>query len=165
LKDFAQHAIQLKAKVPRGRFLIASGNSLIDVSGGTSSSYLEPIVRKVLSHTTIDKPLSHHIPGVTDHRFDIPEDKKGGKDNVVKGIATSFTISCKVSSPIAAASAYVKDGGVLFRHATIVNDDGKSTIKFALVTRTVGQHDVELSFATSSGLTSNKKTVQVEVIA
>ena len=165
LKDYAQHSVQLKSTVPRGRFLIASGNSLIDVSGGPSSSSLNPIIKKVLTHTTVDKPVSHDIPGVTDHRFEIPQDKKGGKDNVVKGVGTSFTISCHVSKPIAAASANVKDSGLLFRDATIVNGDGKSTVKYGFVTRSVGKHDVELAFATSSGLTSSKKVVQVEVIA
>ena len=164
LKDFAQYSIQLKAGIPRGRFLIASGNSLIDVTGGPPSSSLEPTVRKVLSHTTVDEPQSHDIPGITDHRFKVPKDKKGPKDDVIKGIATSFVISCQVSKPIAAASAHIKDGGVLFRDATIEISDGKSTIEFAFVTRTVGKHDVELAFATSLGLTSNKKTIQVEVI-
>jgi hypothetical protein len=158
LTEYGQVSIQHKSGLSRGRILIVSGNCLIDASGGSSSSSLGRIVQKVLSYTTIDKTFSLDIPDVTRRVFHLPP-VKDGRDNIVKGIGTSFTVSRTVSALVAAASAKVEDLGLLVDGDTIESDrsQGTSVVKFTFITRTLGLHDVNLEFASAPAMTLTTK--------
>ncbi|GLB34582.1 hypothetical protein LshimejAT787_0201470 [Lyophyllum shimeji] len=94
--DFAHYALQYASHIAKGRFLIASGNHMITISGGSSSAALEPIARKLLTHTTVDSRLSRHIPVVPKWSYDIPEISKGSSDETVAGVGSTFNVKCHV---------------------------------------------------------------------
>ena len=86
------------------------------------SGSLGAIVKKVLSHTIVDKP-SLDVPEVIRHRFEIPGPDGGHGDvNVVKGIGTSFGFL-----PTVWATDDVGDGGLLLQDKKI--EDGTDTSK------------------------------------
>jgi hypothetical protein len=165
-EDHAQHALQYAAHIPEGRILLVSGNSIIDISGGSSSAILEPLVRKILTHTTVDVHSSIHIPDVTRYSYEIPEIVRG-PSNAVKGIGSSFSVKCNVDDVITTASADIEDYGVLLSRANIEIDEANksSTVTFVFVTRTLGTHDVDLRFAEALTLNTSTKRIQITVIA
>ncbi|KAF8151005.1 hypothetical protein B0H34DRAFT_678719 [Crassisporium funariophilum] len=164
--DFAQYSLQYATGLPQGRILLVSGNHMIEFSGGSSSSALEPVVRVLLTHTTVDKPFSLDIPQITHHHFEIPEGSRGHASNIVKGIGSTFTVECQLDQVIAAGTTEVNDFGLLLSECTIRSNTANATsaVSFAFVTRKLGTHTVDLHFATAMALTSNSKRVQVTVV-
>jgi len=164
--DYAQYALQYAAHIPEGHFLIVSGNHMISISGGSSSAVLEPVARKLLAHITVDKPVSFHIPVVTEHWFEIPEANRGGSNETVKGMASTFTVKCRVDDSIAAARADVEGHGLLLSKVHIDGNEANktSTVSFTFVTRAVGTHDVDLRFKHSPTMTTSNKSIHVTVV-
>ncbi|PPQ96608.1 hypothetical protein CVT26_010740 [Gymnopilus dilepis] len=165
-EDHAQYAVQLAPDIPRGRVLIASGNYMIDISGGSSSAALAPVVRQLLMHTTIERlPGPHTIPAITDCLIDIPEDVRGADDEV-RGIASTFNVKCQVDRMISAASADIEGFGLLLSKYDVQwNEDHKtSTVIFTFVTRLAGTHDVDLHVAEAMTMATSSKRIRVSVI-
>jgi hypothetical protein len=164
LTEYGQHAIQTQDSLPRGRHLIASGNTLIDISAGNPTTVIEPFVRKVLSYTTADKPPSLKIPYVS-HHIHLPPVKEG-RDNIVKGIGTVFEVICTVSGSVSNATAHVKDHGLLFEESIIYKDSVRtsSTVIFWFRTRKLGLHEVALVFAFAPAFVITTKKILVEVV-
>lgn len=163
-QDHAHYAIQHAAHIPEGRILVACGNFFIDISGGSSSATLEPIARKILAHTTVDMPISLHIPNITQYSFETT-DKSTGPSNEIKGISSTFDVKCQADSVITAASASVEgDGLVLNGYKIEVGDADKiSTVTFTFETKMVGTHEINLRLGGVTMNTSAKK-VQVTVV-
>lgn len=164
--DYAQYALQHAAHIPDGYFLVVSGNHVISISGGSSSGALEPVVRKLLAHTTVDKPFSLHIPVVTELWYKIPEARRGGSNETVKGIASTLDVKCQVDGSVAAARADVEGHGLLLSKVDIDGNqaDKTSTVTFKFVTRAVGTHDVDLHFKHSPTMTTGTKSIQITVV-
>jgi len=164
--DHAQHALQHAANVPRGRFLVVSGNFMIDISGGSSSAALEPVARKLLTHTTVDKHFSLHIPAVTRSTYEIPETSRGASNEVVKGIGSAFDVKCEVDDLIATGSADVEGHGLLLSKCQVERNEAAktSTVTFRFVTRSVGTHDVDLRFMEALTMNACAKRIQVAVV-
>ncbi|KAF9533764.1 hypothetical protein CPB83DRAFT_879715 [Crepidotus variabilis] len=163
--DYAQYALQYAAQVTEGRFLIVSGNFMIDISGGPSSAALEPLVRKLLVHTTVDTPSSRHIPKLTKHSYEIPDINRGASDEVM-GLFTTFDLKCNVDDLVAAARADVEGHGLLLSKYTVSGDkDAKtSTVTFTFVTRAVGTHNVDFRFEEALTMNTSTKRIQITVI-
>jgi hypothetical protein len=165
-ENYAQYALQHSAHMSQGCIMLVSGNCMIDVSGGSSSFKLEPMLRKLLKHTTVGAPFTLHIPKVTQWSYEIPEANRSHY-NSIKGICSSFDVKCQVDDIIAAASADVKDHGLLLSRTKIEHNEASktSTVAFTFVTREVGTHDVELRFAGAlSMITSAQTSIQVLVV-
>ncbi|KAF9533752.1 hypothetical protein CPB83DRAFT_844475 [Crepidotus variabilis] len=164
-EEYAHHALQYGPEVAGGRFLVVSGNVMVDISGGPSSAALEPIVRKVLTHTTVDTPASLHIPKVTKQVYDIPQTNKG-PSNEVKGLFTTFDVECQVDDLVVATRADVEGHGLLLSKYTVQgNKDAKtSTVIFTFVTRAVGTHNVDLRFEEGLTMNTSAKRIQITVL-
>ncbi|GLB34578.1 hypothetical protein LshimejAT787_0201430 [Lyophyllum shimeji] len=163
----AQYALQYAAHLPQGRLLIVSGNVLIEISGGTSSAVLEPLARKLLSHTTVERPASLHIPNITQCSCQIPEGKTASSEGTVTGVGSTLVVKCAVDDLIRAASAEVAGNGLLFSKCSVeANETDKaSTVAFTFVTRALGTHDVDLRFEQALTMTTTSKRIQVTVVA
>jgi len=165
--NHAQYALQYAAHLPEGRFLFISGNIMIEISGGSSSAALEPVARKLLTHTTVPKPLSLHIPNITQCSYESPEGSIASLGSTVKGVGSSFNVKCRVDDLITAASAEVVGNGLLFSKCRIdANETDKtSTVTFTFLTKEFGTHDVDLRFEQALTMNTNAKKIQVTVVA
>lgn len=163
LDDYAESSIQYAADILQGRILAVSGNTVIDIRGGASSTALIPTVRSLLQHTTAVEHHSLHVPLLTRH--ELGRGRAGNREEV-RGIASSFEIKCQVEGLVSSASAHVEDFGLLLA-STRIETEGEekiSTVTFTFVTRKVGTHDVDLKFAEAVDLTVKTERIQVKVI-
>ncbi|KAH8106611.1 hypothetical protein DFH11DRAFT_1481441, partial [Phellopilus nigrolimitatus] len=166
LSEYGEKSLQYADHIPAGRIVIVSGNVVVDMRGASSSAALEPLARRLLTHTTSHEPFSLHVPTVVNHSFEIPGCSQNGATNVVDGIGAQFTVRCCLDSSVAAASADVHGDGLLLSKYSIEDMDGEAgrAVIFTFITRDLGVHDVDLYFAHSSTLTSVSKRVEVEVV-
>jgi len=168
LDDFGETSVRYADDVLQGRVLIVSGNSLVDIRGGTSSKDLVSVARSLLKHTTAEKPVSLDVPHVTRHSNHIPEANRGSpNDETVKGIGSRFEIVCHVEGRVTSASAHVGDNGLLLSGTTISIDAGndRSKVVFLFVTRKLGTHVVDLLMVERADLKVFSEKVEVKVVA
>ncbi|KAL5500829.1 hypothetical protein ACEPAH_9216 [Sanghuangporus vaninii] len=169
LNEYGVCSVQYADCIPAGRFVLVSGNAIVDIRGASSSAALLPLAHSLLAHTTVEleDPVPFAMPVVSHHFLEVPEARRRDATHTVKGTDVEFLIHCDVDARLAAASAHVADYGILFSKCDVVYAEGRdsSAVKFTFITRELGTHEVELYFSEWSMMACRTKKITVDVVS